>query len=113
MKIEDYPEGLDPECYQLCEAINLLPGIRTIESCCGHGKHPFRIWFETEGLEYLPHALYYFAWCHCGFRGWTVIAQTDCAMSPVMFMIEGPCGEEAYKQANKIASILEKSIEKK
>jgi len=32
---------------------------------------------------------------------------TDCACSPVRFMVEGPIGEEAYKQANAIAKLIE------
>lgn len=35
-------------CARLCEAMNLLPGIQTTESCCGHGKSPFRVFFEMD-----------------------------------------------------------------
>ena len=41
---EVYGEGIDEEVLQLCNAINALPSLKTIGSCCGHGKTPFRIW---------------------------------------------------------------------
>lgn len=97
---------MDKECIDLCKAINRMPGIITHESCCGHGKTLYHIWFSAESLEVLPPLLYWFAGCHCGFKEWQVIAVTDCAMSPVTFMIEGPIGEQAYKEAKKIAELL-------
>ena len=53
------PDTMDQECIKLCDAINKLPGITTIESCCGHGKTPFRIWFVTANVESLPPLLYW------------------------------------------------------
>jgi len=41
-------EGVDGACVELCKMMNLLPGIRTTESCCGHGKTPFHIWFYMD-----------------------------------------------------------------
>ena len=98
------PKDMDRECVALCEALNYLAGIRTIESCCGHGEHPFRVWFKTENLEALPEALYYFDRCHSGVPGWSVHATTDCGMSPVTFMVEGPLGD--YDGANTIARAM-------
>ena len=31
--------GMDKECIELCEAMNLFHNIQTVESCCGHGKN--------------------------------------------------------------------------
>ena len=101
-----FPDGMDKECVSLCESVNLLLGIETCESCCGHGEHEFRIWFEAEDLEDLPSLLYWLDSCHCGFRGWLVIATTDCAMRPVIFLIEGPIGEQAYTEADEIAGLI-------
>jgi len=98
--------GLDVEVVDLCNALNGLPGIRTIESCCGHGENPYHLWFKTKGLRYLPRPLYWFDGCHCGYYGWRVIATTDCGMSPVTFMIEGPIGTEAYTQSIEIARLI-------
>ena len=38
--------GIDDECLEICYAMNSLPGVSTIESCCGHYKDPYRIWFK-------------------------------------------------------------------
>ena len=51
---------IDPECASLCRAINGIAGLTTIESCCGHGKSEFHIWFKVIGkLGTLPHLLYW------------------------------------------------------
>ncbi len=55
-----YVGNMDPECVRLCDAMNAFPGIRTVESCCGHGKKPYRIWFKARDLLVLPRLLYYF-----------------------------------------------------
>lgn len=34
-------EDLDPECRELAEALNDLPGITTLGCCSGHGRAPF------------------------------------------------------------------------
>ena len=53
------PEGIDPECIGLCQAMNAMPGITTVESCCGHGETPFQIWFKVARLRDLPRFLYW------------------------------------------------------
>lgn len=104
----DLPADIDPECRLLCEAMNRLPGIQTTSSCCGHGEHPYWIFFDAESLEALPGLLYWFDVCHCGFAGWRVIVKTDCAMSPVSFYVEGPVG--AYGEAEAIADLINKYV---
>jgi len=54
----------------------------------------------------LPRLIYYFHGCHCGFSGWSVTVKTDCGMSPVIYMITGPIGEQAYEESLYIASLL-------
>lgn len=44
--IHEYDEHMDEECIHLCDALNCLPGVKTRESCCGHGDRPFTIWFS-------------------------------------------------------------------
>jgi len=106
-----YPKNMDKECISLCEAINNVPGLHTIESCCGHGKEPFRIWFHVEFPDDLPVLLYYCDPCHVGFT-WRCTVSTDCAMSPVHFMLESEAvGEEAYKQSETIADHVNSSFE--
>ena len=99
-------EQIDPECIELCSAMNQFPGIETIESCCGHGKRSYKIWFIAQRLRNLPKLIYYFDGCHCGFYDWKVFVKTDCSMAPVHFLIEGPIGRKAYKQGKIIAQLL-------
>ena len=110
MKLSD---DMDKEAINLCIAMNKFPGIKTIESCCGHGKRPYRIWFDIGALEDLPRLLYYFDECHCGFYNWKIVVITDCAMSPAHFKVEGPVGEEAYKESEHIADLLEEELMEK
>jgi hypothetical protein len=53
----------DKEVVVLCKAMNRINGIRTIDSCCGHGKTPFHIYFKAtdinESHQGLPVLLYY------------------------------------------------------
>lgn len=101
------PPDIDKECVALCEAMNALPGIRTIESCCGHGERPFRIWFKTARLRNLPRLLYWFNGCHSAVYGWTVQVTTDCGMSPATFCATTEAmGEQAFQEANEIAEAM-------
>lgn len=105
----EYDEYMDPECIPLCDAMNMVPGIGTIESCCGHNERPFHIWFMADDLKSLPPLLYWFDGCHCGFYGWRVTVETDCAMNPAVFMVEGPVG--AYNEADEIARLITEAQE--
>ena len=46
-------DQMDKECIALCEALNRLPGISTEESCCGHLKYQYYIWFGCRNLRSL------------------------------------------------------------
>jgi hypothetical protein len=107
-----YDGDIDMECVALCDAMNLVPGIRTRSSCCGHGKSEYRIFFEADSLASLPPLLYWFAGCHCGHYGWRITVTTDCGMCPAYFYVEGPIGKAAYKQAEEIASLIKEDNEK-
>lgn len=48
LREEKYDDRMDPECVALCDVLNTLPGIRTFESCCGHGEHPFIVFFRAD-----------------------------------------------------------------
>lgn len=98
------PEGIDPEVVGLCRAMNLFPGIFTIESCCGHGRRPFGIDFMAESVEALPALLYWTDACHTGQYGWSVTARTDCSADHATFTLEGPCS--GYEAAEVIAKYM-------
>lgn len=103
------PDDLDPEVRELCEAINALPGVATIESCCGHGKQPFRIWVHPAEPDDLLPLLWATDRCHSGQPGWRVVVYTDCAASFVTWMLEGPAG--AYRAADAIAAVIRDELE--
>lgn len=97
-----YPDGMDKECVALCDAINALEGLRTIESCCGHDKEPFRIYFKAKHLKELPILLFYTDPYYMGFR-WTIKFQ-DGGLSPVILVLQSEAiGPEAEAQAQTIA----------
>ena len=102
------PADLDPEVLGLCRAMNAFPGITTVESCCGHGRFPFRIWFAPESLDALPPLLYWFDQCHSGEDGWRVVVYTDCSADHPSFMAEGPCG--GYESADVIAKCMQEDL---
>lgn len=41
------PEDMDKECIALCTRLNELGDIQTYESCCGHLKERYMVFFET------------------------------------------------------------------
>lgn len=107
----EFPADMDPECVPLCSAINHLPGVETVESCCGHGRGPFRVWVKTRMQYDLAPLLF-----HMLYSGpaWHARVQTDGTMMPVTFQIRGPVmGEEGEENAtpDKLAETLQTWIE--
>ena len=100
---------MDPEVVDLCAALNRLTGVTTVESCCGHGKETYCIWFQVERLEDLPSVPWFVDVCHSGQKGWRVIVSTDCCMSPASFMLEGPVG--AYESSKEIACFINTTVD--
>ena len=100
------PPGIDPECIKICTALNELPGIRTVESCCGHGEQPFWIWLMVTdptalGLLTLSRCL-----CHRYGRinlpsrkGWKAILDHFDMCPQLCFRLEGPVGDYAGADA--------------
>ena len=48
-----YPPDMDKECIELCNTLNMLPETETFESCCGHLKYRFNVWFFCTNIEVL------------------------------------------------------------
>lgn len=46
-------EGLDPEISELVYLLNDIPGVKTVESCWGHGERPCTIWLRIDGTKNL------------------------------------------------------------
>jgi len=60
-----YNGEIDKEAFPLVSIMNCLPGVRTFESCSGHEKWPFKIYFKVGDLE----GLFFLARCVDG-RYW-------------------------------------------
>lgn len=45
--------GMDAPCVDLCILLNRLPGVKTSESCCGHCKYPYQVFFCCDNLDTL------------------------------------------------------------
>lgn len=111
---KNYPSDIDKEVINLCNAINEIDGLQTTESCCGHGKEPFMIFFDVTRVKALPTLLYYLRHygdnCHAP-NTWFCEAYTDCGGDRAMFVIMSvDIGEEAYKQADEIAKCIREDL---
>jgi hypothetical protein len=101
-----YPDGMDLEVIPLCDALNSFPGVATYESCCGHGKTEFHIWFAVDYAEIrLPPLLYWTNACHSLLSdSWIIEAQSDCDMQRTTFLLRSPNrGRQAYLDSREIA----------
>lgn len=45
------PSDMDEQCIDFCNTLNRLPGVTTFESCCGHNKYTFRVWFRCTNIS--------------------------------------------------------------
>jgi hypothetical protein len=106
----NYDERMDPQCFPLCDAINAIPGLTTSESCCGHGKAPFRIWFHAKRIR----DLYVLVRCidnrYGGIRGWSCqVEDCDLTERPVIFLVcSGESkGPKSYLESRRIADSIQ------
>lgn len=58
MKIEykpkiNLPSDMDEECIEICNTLNRLPNTETYDSCQGHGKHAFWVFFKCTSIDVL------------------------------------------------------------
>jgi hypothetical protein len=97
---------IDRDIVNIVKAMNEFPGIRTVESCSGHGETPIAIFFIPETIDALPPLLYYFDACHSGVT-WPASVYTDCSADHVMWVVESRNkGPQAYIEGNKIAECM-------
>ncbi len=96
---------LDPEVAKLVGALNGLPGIETTESCCGHGKVPFRIWFNV--TDYTTRGLLTIARVMCPRYGgsplFKVILYHNDTPPLVSYLLEGDTSTDTFRVADEIA----------
>jgi hypothetical protein len=103
----EYDDQMDQECIDLCNAINEIPGLETVSSCCGHGKHDMWIWLKAA----TPRDLYLLSRCidkrYCGYLcHWTLEVSSDDQLEgdPVSFWLRSRTkGHAAYGEAKRLA----------
>jgi hypothetical protein len=112
-----YDGKMDEEVIPLCDALNSLIGITTIESCCGHGKETFTIFFRVQnykqGLFFLTRCADPRYWEYG--NDWSLTLRVgDIPYEdnednlPIVYLLESKVmGDEAYKQAE---SLLENMV---
>lgn len=104
---EPVPAGMDQECVVLYHAMNRLPGIRTTESCCGHGEEAFMMLFTADRVESLAVLTSAIDFSHMISaprpRGWSIKVIRG-GWEPVLFILIGPVGD--YAGANWIADLI-------
>jgi hypothetical protein len=122
MKKIKYDGGEDKECIPLCNALNSIPGIYTRESCCGHNMNKFYVTFYVSPMKYVNNIQillknidnhYWVNMKTRGFKNWNCsVISTEFPGLPIWFMLDSGTlfGSEAYKQANKIARGIIKSL---
>jgi tRNA(Phe) wybutosine-synthesizing methylase Tyw3 len=49
---------MDQECVELCNALDIIPGIKTRSSCCGHDETPYWVLFDADNNESLANVLW-------------------------------------------------------
>jgi len=76
IKLSTSVAGIDPECEHLCGAMNKIPGIRTVESCCGHGEVPYRIWFEADSVPGMAVVMDYLSPIQNGEFKWDIVVDS-------------------------------------
>ena len=88
-----YHEKMDDECISLCNTINRIKGLETTESCCGHGKWPFRIYIKVNALESLN--LLALSCSHCG---WKIEVCGSESFNHPYFILEGPIMNDNFSE---------------
>ena len=108
---ETSPDGdkMDPECVSICNALNLLEGIETISSCCGHGFQPFRIYFVAEFLNDLKPIMELIDESEI----WRVRVSMATGNMEIYFILESANGwADAYGSANELTELIAQRAEK-
>lgn len=81
---------MDAECVNLCNALNSIKGIETIESCCGHNYQPYCIFFkcfDLAALRFIQSCIDNRYWQY-GFDWKITTYISDSGPEPLSFMLE-------------------------
>jgi hypothetical protein len=103
---------LDPPCVDLCVELNLVPGIETTESCCGHGENPYVIGFDAnQSLEVIRELLRRIRCVQARDQRLRELWRVECYCYgrpelEVCYKLVGPVGDMAYQDAALLAEGL-------
>lgn len=99
----DYPiTELDSEVVSLVKSLNLIPGITTKGSCCGHGKEELWVSFIVENISCVKKLS-----CFLDKNVWYEISLDRSDPQARLFIIKTKeFGEKAYKAADNLAKKL-------
>lgn len=109
----DYDQHMDGECIAPCNALNSIEGIETNDSCCGHGKNCFQIFFYVTsftGLFFVTRCVDRRYWKHG--HEWTLELSVgdswDGKVLPTTFYLHSTraTGVEVYVQAEHLVETL-------
>lgn len=99
-----YDRFMDPECVELCDALNAIPGIQTEASCCGHGKYKFSVWFKSSNVECMRVIGIITSRKHMPAPQWKCRVELDDGGNVRFHLSSGKTkGKKAYKQASELA----------
>lgn len=116
-----YGDDMDIECIDLCDALNAIPGIATMESCCGHGSHQFMVFFrvtDQKGLFFLTRCVDRRYWKY-GYLWKIELSVGDSIYEdgnlPTTYLLHsGPMvGEDSYDQAKSLINNLNEHLNHK
>ncbi len=81
---------MDAECVDLCDTLNSIKGIETVESCCGHNYNPYSIFFvctEIPALRFIQSCIDKRYW-HYGHQ-WSISTYiSDSGEETLRFVLE-------------------------
>lgn len=98
---------LDTPIIPLVKALNKLPGIQTMECCCGHGKHHLWIILYAHCFESLYPLLFAIHANEERRRKWYVVVELLAKRGIIQCRLKTYLtGAEAYEGADRIAAFL-------
>lgn len=107
-----YDEYMDPECVKLCDTLNDFDGIETTESCCGHLKNNYAIWFRCKNFTDLAILSRAIDKRYCGTKFiWRVTSVTHDMFPKYGFMLECPGIHDSIEEMMQDIDIICENIE--
>jgi hypothetical protein len=106
-----WTDKIDSECYNLCNSLNNIIGVKTLYACCGHGKNRFYILFSCEVLDNLKPLVEILV--NNNFKGWDIILTLNTDFNQVskvnLLLLNNRAAincDEVYNQAEIISALL-------